>query len=461
MRILLAEDERLLAMALRDDLLDAGFDTVSVGDGLEAWAEIQRNPPHLVVSDVRMPGLDGMSLLQRVRGAYPGTAFILMTTFASVKDAVSALQAGATDYLVKPFEREELLARVKRVAELLELRSRNAELALQVERLTHGNLVLGAAPAMRALWATVDRIAPMDVDVLIEGETGTGKEVVAKAIHAASSRAAKPFIPLSCSILSGSLLENELFGHEKGAFTGADRAASGHLEAAHGGTLFLDDVDDIPLETQAKLLRVIQERKVERLGSSQPRPVDFRLLSATKKNLAQEVAAGRFRQDLYYRLQVLHLPIPALRERREDILPLAGFFLKKFGGHLPTPPTLGPEATDLLLGHAWPGNVRELEHVLQAALALCDGPEIQPAHLPGHLQAQRPEKPLGLLELPDGPVQLDDVLAQTERRLLAWAMDRARGNQSEAATLLGIPRTTLQYRCRRAGLPSDGKDTLE
>jgi DNA-binding NtrC family response regulator len=388
-------------------------------------------------------------------------AFILMTTFASVKDAVSALQAGATDYLVKPFEREELLERVRRVAELLELRSENLRLERQVERLTRGNLVLGAAPAMRELWATVDRIAPMDVDVLIEGETGTGKEVVAKAIHAASSRAAKPFIPLSCAIFSGSLLENELFGHEKGAFTGADRAAVGRFEAAQGGTLFLDDVDDIPLDTQAKLLRVLQERKVERLGSSQARAVDFRLLSATKKDLAVEVAAGRFRQDLYYRLHVLPLRLPALCERREDILPLACFFLKKFAGQRAKVPALHAAAAQLLLAHPWPGNVRELEHVMQAALALCDGPEILPAHLPRPWLPQASSRTPVEAVLPQGPVQLDQVLEQTERKLLTWALAQAQGNQSEAAAMLGIPRTTFQYRWRRLGGAGESQDRPE
>jgi DNA-binding NtrC family response regulator len=461
MRILLAEDERLLAMALRDDLAEAGYETTSVGDGLSAWKEIQRNPPHLVISDVRMPELDGMSLLKRVRGGYPEMAFILMTTFASVKDAVSALQAGATDYLVKPFEPEELLERVRRVAELLELRRENQRLELQVENLTRGSLVLGAAPPMRELWSTVDRIAPMDIDVLIEGETGTGKEVLAKAIHLASPRSAKPFIPVSCSILSGSLFENELFGHEKGAFTGADQAAMGRFEAAQGGTIFLDDVDDIPLDIQSKLLRVLQERKVERLGSTQSKTVDFRLLSATKKDLSKEVAEGRFRQDLFYRLHVLHLNLPPLRERREDILPLAGFFMKKFASRQSKAHRLHPNTLQLLLSHPWPGNVRELEHVIQAAMALCDGLEILPHHLPRHLLAQREGVGLEEAELPHGPVKLDEVLAQTERRLFTWALTQANGNQTEAAHLLGIARSTFQYRWRRLGDPGDAEGTAE
>ena len=456
MRILLAEDERLLAMALCDDLTEAGYDVTSVGDGLAAWKEIEKAPPDLIISDVRMPGMDGMALLKRVRGGHPETAFILMTTFASVKDAVSALQAGAADYLVKPFEREELLERVRRVAELLDLRSENQRLERQVERLTRGSLVLGAAPSMRELWSTVDRIAPMEIDVLIEGETGTGKEVVAKAIHLASPRAVKPFIPLSCSILSGSLLENELFGHDKGAFTGADQAFMGRFESAQGGTLFLDDVDDIPLDIQAKLLRVLQERKVERLGSALARPVDFRLLSATKKDLAREVAEGRFRQDLFYRLHVLHLKLPPLQARREDILPLAGFFLKKFAHRRTGNPTFHPSTSLLLQTHPWPGNVRELEPVVQAALALCDGPEILPHHLPRHLLPQREGPSPEEAPVPQGPIKLDEVLAETERRLFNWAMGQANGSQSEAAHLLGIPRSTFQYRWRRLGDPEAG-----
>ena len=464
MRILVAEDETLLAMALRDDLLEAGHAVEVAGDGLSAWEALQRTSPDLVLSDVRMPELDGMSLLRRVRQARPEVAFILMTTFGSVKDAVAALQAGASDYLVKPFEREELLERVRRVAELLDLRREKAELEQQVERLTRPGLFLGTAPAMQEVWATVDRVAPMDVDVMIQGETGTGKEVLARAIHAASPRAGRPFIPVSCAILSGTLLENELFGHEKGAFTGADKAAMGRFEAAAGGTLFLDDVDDIPLETQAKLLRVLQERKVERLGSVQARPADFRLVSATKKDLAQLVVEGRFRQDLYYRLHVIPLLLPPLRERREDILPLAGFFLRKFAGQRPGPlPAFHLESMARLRAHGWPGNVRELEHAVQAALALSTGAEILPSHLPRALSLASESLPPGESGptspfLPEGPVQLDQILAQTEERLLRWALEQAGGNQSEAATLLGIPRSTLQYRARRLALPGFGKE---
>ena len=258
MRILVVEDEKILLMNLCDTLKEAGYDVAGSADGSSAWKSLQNDPPHLLITDVKMPGMDGMELLRRVRGQVPFVAVIIMTTYASVQDAVGALQAGAVDYLVKPFDMSELLERVRRVAEMLDLRQEKMELERRLEGLMKGGLFLGTAPAMRQIWAAVDRIAPLEVDVLIEGETGTGKEVLAKAIHAASPRAAKPFIALSCAVLTGSLLENELFGHEKGAFTGAEKLAIGRIEAAGGGTLFLDDVDDIPLDVQSKILRVLQ-----------------------------------------------------------------------------------------------------------------------------------------------------------------------------------------------------------
>ena len=450
MRILVAEDEKLLLMNLEDTLEEAVYDVACSSDGSGAWKSLQEDPPHLLISDVKMPGMDGMELLRRVRGQFPSVAVILMTTYASVQDAVGALQAGAVDYLVKPFDMAELLERVRRVAELVDLRQEKVELERRIEGLTKGGLFLGTSPAMRQIWAAVDRIAPLEVDVLIEGETGTGKEVLAKAIHAASSRAQKPFVALSCAVLSGSLLENELFGHEKGAFTGAEKLAIGRIEAAGGGTLFLDDVDDIPLDVQPKILRVLQERQVERLGSHQLHAVDFRLISATKKNLPEEIAQARFRQDLYYRLHVVHLHLPPLAKRRQDILPLAGFFMQKHAAKRPCPlPSIHPDAARLLLCHPWPGNIRELEHAVQSALALCDGPLILPEHLPGELSQGASPGLLEPMDLPQGSVKLEEVLAQTERKLLSRALDQAQGNQSEAAGRLGIPRSTFQYRWRK------------
>ncbi|MGC8763962.1 MAG: sigma-54-dependent transcriptional regulator [Acidobacteriota bacterium] len=455
MRVLVAEDEKLLCLSLCDSLRDEGYEVACVGDGQKAWQAVREAPPHLLVADVRMPGMDGMELLRRVREDFPETAVLLMTTFASVKDAVLALQSGAADYLVKPFEMAEFLERVRRVAEVITLRGEKRRLLDQLERVTRGSLFLGSSPAMRRFWASADRVAPLDVDILLEGETGTGKEVVARAIHEASPRAGKPFVPVSCAVLSGSLLENELFGHEKGAFTGADRAAAGRFEAASGGTLFLDDVDDIPPEVQAKILRVLQERTVERLGSIRSVPVDFRLISATKRDLGREVEAGCFRRDLYYRLHVVHLHLPPLRERREDILPLAGFFLRQFaGGREENLLSLDPGAARLLLAHPWPGNVRELKHAIQAAAALCEGPVILPENLPAEIRvsagAGEGSTP-PWWEPPGGAVHLDTVLAETERRLLRWALEEAKGSQSRAAALLGIPRSTFQYRWRKSG----------
>jgi DNA-binding NtrC family response regulator len=453
MRILVAEDEKLLCLSLCDALRDEGYEVACVPDGERAWKALQESPPEILVADVRMPGLDGMELLERVRKDFPETAVLLMTTFASVKDAVAALQGGAADYLVKPFEMPEFLERVRRVGEVVELRREKRRLLGEIRRLTRGRPFLGTSPAMRHFWAAAERVAPLEVDILLEGETGTGKEVVARAIHDASPRSGKPFVPVSCALLSGGLLENELFGHEKGAFTGADRSQPGRFEAAAGGTLFLDDADDIPPEVQPKILRVLQERTVERLGSYQPRPVNFRLISATKKDLGREVAEGRFRQDLYYRLHVVHLHLPPLRERREDILPLAGFFLQECAaGSEEGLRSLHPDAARLLLDHSWPGNVRELKHAIQAAQALCDGPLILPEHLPAEIRREAGSgPPKAFYTLPPGPpVRLDDLLLDTERRLLRWALEEAKGSQSKAAALLGIPRSTFQYRWRRA-----------
>lgn len=447
MKLLVAEDEKLLRMNLCDALAEAGYQVVSASNGAEAWSLIETQRPSLVIADVRMPGMDGIELLRRVRTTYPSTEVVIMTTYASVRDAVTTLKEGAADYLVKPFEMDEFMERVAHVVEVIRLRQRTRDLEKQVHRLSGKSIFLGTSPAMQEVWRQVQRLAVQEVDVLIEGETGTGKEVVARTLHEQSARSSGPFVPVSFAGLPAALVENELFGHERGAFTGADRSRPGRVEAAHGGTLFLDDVDDIPMEMQGKLLRVLQERKVERLGSTLSRPVDFRLISASKRDLNAMLEEGQFRRDLYYRLHVVHLKLPPLRRRREEILPMAGFFLKKFCEGRPHPiPTLGPAAAALLQRYDWPGNVREIQHTLQSAVAFCEGKVIQPEHLPEEihrsvgLQGESPSLP------EPGGVSLEEALRETERRLLTWAMEKAQGNQSQAASLLGIARSTFQYR---------------
>ncbi len=459
MKLLIAEDEKLLRMNLRDSLSEAGYEVTEAASGMDAWRLVEREGPAIVLADVRMPGMDGLELLQRTRAAYPATEVVIMTTYASVKDAVAALKAGAADYVVKPFEMDEFLERVAHVAELIRLRQRADDLERQVMRLRQQSIFLGVSRAMQDLWRLLHRVAGQAVDVLIEGETGTGKEVVARAIHEESLRSSGPFIPISFAGLSASLVEDELFGHERGAFTGADRARPGRVEAADRGTLFLDDVDDIPPEMQGKLLRVLQERKVERLGSNVAHPVDFRLLAASKRNLGLMVEEQAFRRDLYHRLHVVHITLPPLRERREDILPMASFFLKKLSEGRPSVPGLHPTAAALLQNHDWLGNVRELEHVIQGALALCDGDTLLPAHLPEEIWgAARNQGPSDLPSF-SGSMQLEEVLRETERRLLLHAMERAGGNQSQAAALLGVARSTFQYRwAKLAGQNSGEKD---
>ncbi len=446
MKLLIAEDEKLLRMNLRDSLLEAGYEVVEAASGIEAWRLVEAERPAIVLADVRMAGMDGLELLQRTRTAYPATEVVIMTTYASVKDAVTALKAGAADYVVKPFEMDEFLERVAHVAELTRLRQRADDLERQVVRLRQTSIFLGVSRAMQETWRLLQRVAGQDVDVLIEGETGTGKEIVARAIHEGSMRASGPFIPVSFAGLSANLVEDELFGHERGAFTGADRPRPGRVEAAQDGTLFLDDVDDIPPEMQGKLLRVLQERNIERLGSNATHAVDFRLLAASKQNLAHMVENQTFRRDLYHRLHVVHITLPPLRERREDILPMASFFLKQFSQGRPSLPSLHPAAAACLQHYDWLGNVRELKHVIQGALALCDGDTVLPAHLPDEICGTV----RGHVDLDSlshcGAMQLDEVLRETERRLLLQAMERAGGNQSQAAALLGVARSTFQYR---------------
>jgi len=459
MKLLIAEDEKLLRMNLRDSLLEAGYEVVEAASGIEAWRLVEAERPAIVLADVRMAGMDGLELLQRTKAAYPATEVVIMTTYASVRDAVAALKAGAADYVVKPFEMDEFLERVAHVADLTRLRQRADDLERQVVRLRQASIFLGVSRAMQETWRLLQRVAGQDVDVLIEGETGTGKEMVARAIHEGSLRASGPFIPVSFAGLSASLVEDELFGHERGAFTGADRPRPGRVEAAQGGTLFLDDVDDIPPEMQGKLLRVLQERKIERLGSNAAHAVDFRLLAASKQNLAQMVEKQTFRRDLYHRLHVVHITLPPLRERREDILPMASFFLKKFSQGRPILPSLHPAAAACLQHYDWLGNVRELEHVIQGALALCDGDTVLAEHVSEEVcGAVRGQTPLN--GLPScGTLQLDEVLRETERRLLLQAMERAGGNQSQAAALLGVARSTFQYRWAKLmgdGQPSGG-----
>ncbi|ROR34927.1 sigma-54-dependent transcriptional regulator [Inmirania thermothiophila] len=430
--VLVVEDDAALREALCDTLEMAGHEVAAAADGEEALAALEAHPVGLVVSDVQMPRLDGHGLLRRIRASRPEVPVLLVTAYGTVQSAVEAMRLGAVDYLVKPFEAETLLAKVRRY-----LRRPEAEVPVAED------------PRSREVLALARRVAASEATVLLTGESGTGKEVVARYIHRRSPRGAGPFVAVNCAAIPENMLEAILFGYEKGAFTGAYRSTPGKFEQAQGGTLLLDEISEMPLALQAKLLRVLQEREVERLGGRETVRLDVRVLATTNRRLREEVAAGRFREDLYYRLNVFPLHLPPLRERPGDILPLARHLLAR---HVPAGrplPRLTAAAERLLLAHHWPGNVRELENALQRALILADGGEVDAWAL--RLEAEAPPRAGG-----EAPADLGSDLRSREHQLILEALRAGGGSRKKAAEHLGISPRTLRYklaRMREAGIP--------
>jgi two-component system NtrC family response regulator len=391
-----------------------------------------------------MAGMSGMDLLGRIREADPGALVIVITAYGSVQQAVEAMRKGAHDYLTKPFDREALKMTVRKALEFSSIRQENKRLRTELQERFSISRLVGRSAAMQALLELVARVASADSTVLIQGETGTGKELVARALHYSSARVSGNFVTVNCAAIPRELLESELFGHVKGAFTGATAPKTGKFELAEGGTIFLDEVGDIDLELQKKLLRVLQEREIDKVGARSPRPVDVRVIAATNQPLARLVETGAFRKDLYYRLHVVPITIPPLRERREDIPPLVRHFLEKLGAS-------GIRVTDkamaLLEGHDWPGNVRELENTIERALLLRRREEeIDAADLTlGKLKLENPAASRTMVAIPDEGIVLEDV----EKNLIVEALRKTGGNQSAAARLLGISRQTLIYRMQK------------
>ena len=383
-RILVVDDEKSLLIALRGLLSREGYQVETASSGEEALRRIETGSFHLVITDLAMEGVDGMQVLERARVVDPDLAVVMITAYGSEKTAVQAMKLGARDYIPKPFDNDELRVIVRRVMEGVLLRRDHRRLLEQVSGHYGFERIVGVSPVMRRVFETIDRIADTDVTVLIRGESGTGKELVANALHYRSPRRARPFVKMNCAALSRELVESELFGHERGAFTGAIARREGKFEAADGGTLLLDECGDMPLETQAKLLRALQEKEFERVGGNQAIRVDVRVLAATNQDLEAAVRAGRFREDLYYRLKVVDLVIPPLSERREDIPLLVDHVLKDAAVRFRR--DLKPLTADALracVAHDWPGNVRELRSAVEQALLLAPGPEITPADLFG------------------------------------------------------------------------------
>lgn len=444
MKILVAEDEKFLGEVVCDSLKDQGYSVKIVGDGEEALSTLKNETFNLLLTDVKMPKIDGMTLLKEVRENYPLLSVIVMTTYASVSDAVTALKLGAKDYIVKPFEIEELLERVKRVEELWFLTIEKEELKKRLNSFLKDEAFFGTSDASFKLLQQVEKVAPLDVDVLLEGESGSGKEVIAKLLHSKSLRKDGPFYPVSCAALNQNLLESELFGHAKGAFTGAEKSVIGKIEMAHNGTLFLDDIDDMPLELQPKFLRVLEERIVEPLGSRERRKVNFRVISASKKDLKSMVAENKFREDLYYRLNVVKIRIPSLRERKEEIIPFFYFFLKKYASENNAIPDLSEECEIILKNHNWKGNLRELEHCARHCLIMAEGSKILPSHLPTSIFSN--DFTSKDMESWEGEIDFDKYISMTEKKLILWALNKAQGNQVKAAELLKMARSTFQYK---------------
>ena len=436
--ILVADDDATHREVLRTLLEEWGYAVREAVDGEHAVALCREQPFDLVLMDVRMPKKSGLEALKEIKVHNPAVPVLIMTAFSEVAAAVEAIKSGAYDYLTKPLDFEKLKVVLRNVFAHVGLIRENATLSRSLAATEAQTGMVGRSESMRALWEMVRTIAPTDATVLITGESGTGKELVAKAVHAASRRARGPFVAVNCAALTESLLASELFGHEKGAFTGADKKHEGHFLKADGGTIFLDEIGEMPLSMQVKLLRVIQEREVLSVGGNKAVPVDVRIIAATNRDLAKEVAAGTFRQDLYYRLNVVTLALPPLRERADDIPLLAQHFMARFADkNNKNIKGFTPGAMDRLVRYAWPGNVRELENVIERASILLLGEHISERELPERFAASQGDALTDALTT-DCPT-LEDV----ERAVILKTLKRFGGNKTEAAKALGITRKTL------------------
>jgi two-component system NtrC family response regulator len=451
--ILIVDDEKNYLLVLSAVLEDEGYEVLTAPDGAEAL-EIQKSSDlDLVVTDMKMPGMDGIEFLEQIKARDPDLPVIMMTAHGTVDKAVEAMQKGAYSYILKPFDNERLILFAKKAMSTYQVVKENRRLRVAVESQYQFGRIIGKSKPMRDLFETIQKVAPSNATVLIEGESGTGKELVAKAIHFNSPRRDNAFVAVNCSALAESLLESELFGHERGAFTGAISSRKGRFELAHGGTLFLDEIGELSANLQVKLLRVLQERTFERVGGMRSIGVDIRVIGATNKNLRDEMLAGRFREDLYYRLNVVHLTIPPLRERREDIRLLVNHFVEKYA---PERKSLAPvkgmaqEVDRLFYEYSWPGNVRELENVIERVMILCPNDIITGADLPTGFK-NNVDNALHLDGIPPG-AQLYQTLEMVEKVMIQRALKMADNVQSHAADILGIGKSGLNQKIKRYNL---------
>ncbi|RMF84627.1 MAG: sigma-54-dependent Fis family transcriptional regulator [Nitrospirae bacterium] len=450
MHILITEDDAQMRGMLARFLSGRGHEVEEASGGTAALERLAAGPVDVVLTDVRMPEMDGVELTREIKRRLPEVAVVVMTAFGSVQTAVEAMRAGATDYLSKPFKMEEVELVLDRIEEERNLRRRVTDLQRQVEERFQFSSIIGQSPAMRRVFELIEQVAPTRSNVLITGASGTGKELVARAIHYNSPRRTAPFVPVNCSAIPEQLLESELFGHVKGAFTGAERDKKGIFEEAAGGTVFLDEIGDMDEALQVKLLRVIQEREVRRVGSNRTVGVDFRVIAATHRDLEAEMAEGRFREDLYYRLGVITIALPPLAARREDIPLLARHFLAKHAQRNQRQVTaIDPQAMRRLLDYDWPGNVRELENVIERGVVLARGDTITEDVLPEKVTGAAAER-LGLGEITDLP------LAELERRHILATLERHNWHRVKVSEVLGIDRRTLYRKIKEYGFEPSG-----
>jgi DNA-binding NtrC family response regulator len=455
-RILIVDDESNARGALSEILREEGYATETAADGFKALGKLDEFSPDVILTDLKMPGLDGIAFMEKARAMSPASVFVVMTAFGTISSAVDAMKKGAENYLLKPLDPEALGAVVDRAMEKARLVQEAQRLRDRLRERNAFSHIVSADPRMQAVLELVSQVGPSRASVLVSGESGTGKELIAEAVHQASPRAKAPFVRLHCAALSESLLESELFGHERGAFTGAVGRREGRFKQADGGTLFLDEISEVSPAVQVKLLRFLQERTFERVGGNETLKVDVRIIAATNRDLSAEIKKGTFREDLFYRLNVVTIELPPLRARRGDIPALASFFLRRYAAENgKTIATFSDDALRTLLDYGWPGNVRELENVVERAVVLCEEPVIDRKHLPPSVV---PASARG-----GAPPIPGSTIAELERYAILTTLEACGGSTSKAATVLGVSPRKIQYKLHEyadgpaGGTPSEEK----
>ncbi len=446
MKIYVVDDERIIRISLADELRDAGFEVFEFSNAGSALVQMKSEIPDIVISDLKMPDIDGIEFLERIKKLSKDIFVILMTAFSTVSTAVEAMKLGAYDYVEKPFENEKMLLIIDRIIELKEVKDENKKLKIKLKQDFDFTSYVGNSPRVIEIFDLIKIVAQKSTSVLLEGETGTGKELLTNIIHYNSSRNKKPLVKVSCAILSREIFESELFGHEKGSFTGAIVDKIGKFELANGGTLYLDDIDDVPLDLQVKLLRALEEREIERLGSNKIIKIDIRLIASTKKDLRKMVDEGTFREDLFYRLSVFPIQLPPLRERPEDVISLTKHFVKIFSGE--NKKQIDQSVYDILIAYPFPGNVRELRNLSERLCLLSLGGKINKEIIPYEVKFPGFKPTCFSFDNKN----LNEILEEVERNAILGALDKGQGNKAKAAEILGIPASTLKSKISKHNL---------